>query len=123
MSVNEASLQVEAARAGKMLGTVAMSFENITQYDGVLVQGKVAQEGEAISAAAPYVIVAPVSSALSTNISGWAAQQSIFPGPASGNAESGMVSGPPADSSLGRLYPIGWSLPSISLSLHGISSS
>lgn len=45
----DASLQVEATRAEKMLGTFAMSFENITQHDGVLVQGKTAQEGEATS--------------------------------------------------------------------------
>ena len=47
----DGSLQVEATRAGKMLGTLAMSFENITDFDGVLVQGKVAQEGEATPAA------------------------------------------------------------------------
>ncbi len=49
----DASLQVEATRAGKMLGTLVMSFENITQFGGVLVQGKVAQEGEATSAPGP----------------------------------------------------------------------
>lgn len=47
MCMGDVSPQVEATRAGKMLGTLAMSFENITDFEGVLVQGKVAQEGEA----------------------------------------------------------------------------
>ncbi|CAL5221709.1 g3950 [Coccomyxa viridis] len=43
-SLERAGHKVEATRAGKMLGTLAMSFENITDFEGVLVQGKVAQE-------------------------------------------------------------------------------
>ena len=56
MRMTEASTQVDTAAVGKLLGTFADFFENITQYDGVLVQGRVAQEGEAISAAGRTLI-------------------------------------------------------------------
>ena len=69
MRMVDASLQVEAARAAKLLGSLAMSFENITDYDGVLVQGKLAQEGEATSSASPCAIRDAGSSAVSADTS------------------------------------------------------
>ena len=43
-------MQHVAIEVGRMLGTAAQPFTNITAYDGVLVQGTVAEEGEVSSA-------------------------------------------------------------------------
>lgn len=39
-------MQHVAIEVGRLLGTAAQPFNNITAFDGVLVQGTVAEEGE-----------------------------------------------------------------------------
>ena len=51
MRLIEPSVQVDSTTVGKQHGTFADFFANITRYDGVLVQGRMAQEGEDIPAA------------------------------------------------------------------------
>jgi len=43
-------MQHVAIEVGRLLGTAAQPFANITAFDGVLVQGTVAEEGEISSA-------------------------------------------------------------------------
>lgn len=95
MCMGDAPPQVEATRAGKMLGTLAMSFENITDFEGVLVQGKVAQEGEAT----------PAASQCTGNMSHLPA------------AVMHRIRGLSAESFFGHVYLAGWPVPSLSISV------